>query len=52
MSRARKLLRSFEGKYPGKMVFCRVFRSSATEDPRIIGQTNDAELFVLRAFPH
>jgi hypothetical protein len=25
---------------------------STTEDPRIIGQTKDDELFVLRAFPH
>jgi len=30
----------------------RPYRQSTTENPRIIGQTKDDELFVLRAFPH
>ena len=59
MSRARKLLRSFEGKYLGNKVYAELSEGigSTTEDPRIIrGYRNrrpkDAELFVLRAFPH
>ena len=58
MSRARKLLRSFEGKYLARIVYAELSEGigSTTEDQRIIGglpkpQTKDAELFVLRAFP-
>src|SRR5262249_8366049 len=45
MSRARKLLRSFEGKYLGKMVYAELSEGigSTTEDPRIIAAPETAD---------
>ena len=43
MSRARKLLWSFEGKYLGKNVYTELSEGigSTTEDPRIIGRSRN-----------